>query len=208
MEYYDPNTAAFRERLVEGGVLLPQGTHHEFAYGAHGQKVDFDTIADGSPLYEEWVDMNVRQLQQRLAEPPLAFAGVANGTNRLARDVGARLGIMALETRKVSPSQVELLPDARAWLAAQTVTGLVVALEDVGTTGGTALTALRSAQAAGAVDIAAQFSWKRTGELGAFTSSRIPHWAIIDEPLPTYTPTQCREYGFCARGWKLVPHAS
>jgi hypothetical protein len=35
----------------------------------------------------------------------------------------------------------------------------------------------------------------------------IPYRAIIDEPLPTFTPDACEtvEAGFCYRGWDFIP---
>lgn len=197
----------FKQHILEGGVLDPEGTHHEFANYGHGQKLDFDTISDDTPLYEEWVDLNVQAIRER-GGLVLAVLGIANGTNRLSRDVGPRLGVKSLETEKVSPRAVRLTATSREWLISHAgENGLVIALEDVGTTGGTTLTALEDVQTAGAFAVEGQFTWQRTDTLPAFDTAGVAHHAIIHEQLATYKPDQCIAEGYCAKGWLLIPHS-
>lgn len=197
----------FRKHIIENKILDPEGTHHEFANYGHGRKLDFDLISDDIPLYAEWVGLNAQTIQKR-GQLVLAVAGVANGTNRLARDVGAELEVEALYTRKVSPREVQLTPKSRKWLLEHAnEDGLVIALEDVGTTGGTALTAIKSIHEVGEFETEGQFTWQRTDSLPAFDQADIPYTSIIHEPLTTYTPEQCAAEGYCSEGWQLIPHS-
>jgi len=197
----------FKRHILEGGVLDPEGVHHEFANYGHGRKLDFDAIADDTPLYREWVDLNVQSVRER-GGLILAVLGVANGTNRLARDVGSGLGVEPLFTEKISPRAVRLAATSRQWLLNHAgEDGLVIALEDVGTTGGTALSAIEDARTAGASEVEGQFTWQRTDALPAFDAAGVMYHAIIHEPLATYKPNQCTTEGYCADGWALIPHS-
>lgn len=196
----------FRERILESGILDPEGIHHEFANSGHGQKLDFDLISDASFLYAEWVELNSQSIR-KWGRSVLAVVGVANGTNRLARDVGASLEVESLYTHKVSPREVRLTADSQKFLLEHANEGgLVIALEDVGTTGGTALTAIKSIREAGQFETEGQFTWQRTDGLAAFDEAGIPYTSIIHEPLPTYSPKQCTKEGYCSEGWQLIPH--
>jgi hypothetical protein len=204
--------AVFRQNILAAGVLDPTGVHHAFAYGTHGQKVDFGNIQKGSSLYDEWVAVTVGGILRRtVGELPLAVLGIANGTNQLAEDVAEKLEIQPLYTRKTSPREVTLTDESRTELAMLMdlgKTGLVIGLEDVGTSGGTALSGAESVRQAGLEDVEVLFTWKRTEELTAFVGSSIAHNVIIDEPLPTYSPEECAVTGFCAQGWQLIPHVT
>lgn len=198
-------TVTFRDRLIEGGVLDPEGLHHEFAYGTHGRKLDFGLIAEDAPLYAEWVDANVQALQQR-PRLPRAVLGIANGTNQLAQDVAAELGIVALTTHKISPREVTITPASLEQLVELSCLDEITAIEDVGTSGGTTLTGIQSVQTAGYEYVSAQVTWQRSAELGALATAGIEYWTLIHEPLTTYEPAQCEEEGYCAQGWELIPH--
>lgn len=197
----------FKARL-EQHILDPAGTHHEFAYGTHGQKLDFDLIDRESSLYRQWVDTTAVQVKSIYPRLPFAVLGIANGTNRLAEDVATTLGIAALYTHKVSPREVALTEASRILLSGAPQPD-VLGLEDVGTSGGTAHSGLRSAKEANAAsNVAVLFTWQRQAILEVFTSSDIPYHAVIHEPLPTYAPEQCLTEGFCAQGWELIPHGA
>lgn len=198
-------TVTFRDRLIEGGVLDPEGLHHEFAYGTHGRKLDFGLIEPDHPLYDEWVDANVAQLRDR-PRLPRAVLGIANGTNQLAKDIASELGIIALVTRKTSPRAVALAEESVARLADISLWDEVTAIEDVGTSGGTTLTGLQSLQTVGYENLSAQITWQRTETLGALATAGIPHWAVIHEPLTTFESEACTVEGYCAQGWELILH--
>jgi hypothetical protein len=195
----------FRDKLRESGVLDPLGVHHEFAYGTHGRKLDFDLIAEDDPLYADWVSANVDSLRSFPALPR-AVLGIANGTNRLATDVASELGITALYTEKVSPREVVLTSESIHVVRALDPTDEITALEDVGTSGGTTCSGLRDVQRYGAHNVNALISWQRTETLSALAAANILYRSIIFEPLPTYTPEQCMEIGYCAQGWTLIAH--
>lgn len=196
----------FKQHILERGILDPVGIHHEFASGMHGRKLDFDLIPDDDPLYAEWVALNVQAIRMS-GSLALAVVGVANGTNRLARDVGSALGIEGLATRKVSSREVRLTPEAHSWLAEHALEGTVVILEDVGTTGGTARTGVMDIQATGIDRVEGLFTWQRADSLPAFEAAGIPYSSIIHEPLPTLAPEACRAEGYCAQGWQFITHS-
>jgi hypothetical protein len=197
----------FKRHILEGDVLDSEGTHHEFANYGHGRKLDFDVIPDDTPLCEEWADLNAQAIRQR-GGLVLAVLGVANGTNRLSREVGSRLGVKSLYTEKISPRAVRITAASRKWLIDRAgENGLVIALEDVGTTGGTALTAIEDAQTVGVAKVEGQFTWQRTDTLPAFDAAGVAYHAIIHEPLATYKADQCIAEGYCAEGWVLIPHS-
>jgi hypothetical protein len=198
-------TVTFRDRLIEGGVLDPEGCHHEFAYGAHGRKLDFGLIGEDHTLYAEWVDTNVAQLRRR-PRLPRAVLGIANGTNQLAIDIASDLDIIALVTRKSSPRAVELSEESVAHLADIHLWDEVTAVEDVGTSGGSTLTGLQCLQAAGYENLSAQITWQRAETLGALATAGITYWSIIHEPLTTFEAAQCEAKGYCAQGWELISH--
>ena len=196
----------FKQHLLEGGVFDVEGTHHEFANGGHGRKLDFDVIPSDSSLYEEWVRVNAYAITKQNL-PVLAVLGVANGTNRLAHDIGLRLGVKSLQTEKVSSRSVRLTEASRQWLINKVgENGLVIAVEDVGTTGGTALTALEDVLRVGAFAVEGLFTWQRTSSLSAFDAAKLAYRAVIHEPLDTYDPAVCTAEGYCAQGWVLIPH--
>lgn len=197
-----PDLQTFKRQVLDAGILDPEGVHHEFARGTHGRKLDFDLIAEDTALYKDWVALSAAAIRSR--RMPFAVLGIANGTNRLARDVARKLDVMVLYTRKVSAREVALTKESLAELANSTKRGLVIAIEDVGTTGGTAYTGIHSLLEAGIEEVEGQFTWKRTDELPAFSEAGLTYQALIDEPLPTYTAEQC---SYCAQGWKLIPHA-
>lgn len=197
----------FRQHILESGIIDPEGVHHEFAYGKHGQKIDFGLIAEGSSLFDEWIEVNVSEIRQRYPKLPFAVLGIDKGTIRLAKETATQLGIIALCTKKLTSSEVCLTEESRVELT-NNEGGLIVALEDVGTTGGTVLTGVRSVQETGDHDVEVQFTWQRTPELTAFRSVNTPYNVLINALLPTYTAEQCITEGFCAQGWRLIPHGN
>ncbi|GAC1392753.1 MAG: hypothetical protein NVSMB46_09440 [Candidatus Saccharimonadales bacterium] len=198
------NINHFQQQLLDHNVLDPVGVHHEFAYGSHGRKLDFDTILDSTPLYRQWVDVTAETIQNNYSSLPEAVVGVANGTNRLAKDTAEKLGILALYTQKTNAREVQLTHDSQTMLH-HYLNAFVVVIEDVGTTGSTALTAAKSAKSHGAGTITGLFTWQRQSTLPAFDSHAISYKAIISEELPTYSPDECRVHGYCHDQWELIP---
>ncbi|HSW66262.1 MAG TPA: phosphoribosyltransferase [Bacillota bacterium] len=192
-------------------ILDPEGVHHGFARGTHGRKLNFDLIEEGTPLYDRWIRLQAGLIRARVldvAAAGLVLVGVASGTNRLARDVGSELGLEYLTTRKTSPSSVEL-DDESVQKASETFFRRALVVEDVGITGGTALTAAISTRAHSAntdIPVRGLFSWIRTDTLTPLDEADMPYWAIIHDPQPTYSPEICAQMGYCAFGWELVPH--
>ncbi len=197
----------FRQHILETGVLDPEGTHHEFVSGLHGQKLDFDTIPNDSELYKEWVDVNVRYIADRFDPLPTAILGVANGTNRLALDVARKLDsrVLGLESEKDPNDSRKLYLSDRAEIAITMVRPeLVVVVEDVGTQGTNSVQPAKAAKNTGAKHVEVVTTWKRRAQLEKLDEAEIPYRAIIDQELPTYTSEQCRKLGFCALGWDFI----
>lgn len=185
----------------------PEGTHHEFVSGLHGQKLDFDTIPNDSELYKEWVDVNARYIADGFDPLPAAILGVANGTNRLALDVARKLDsrVLGLESEKDPNDSRKLYLSDHAEIAITMVRPeLVVVVEDVGTQGTNSVQPAKAARNAGAKHVEVVTTWKRRAQLEKLDEAEIPYRAIIDQELPTYTPEQCRKLGFCALGWDFI----
>ena len=205
------SAATFKAHIEQADYILdPEGRHHEFVSGVHGRKLDFDKIPDGSELFGEWVEVNARtifSLYPDIDPGRLVILGVARGTNRLAAPVAAALGdaVTALVTEKMSPKTVRLAPAAMASMRLLDP-DLVVAIEDVGTAGTTAASAVISARAAGARRVEVLNTWQRTISLKRLIGIKAVYHSIIYEPLADFAPEVCRTDGYCAEGWELIPH--
>jgi len=184
-----------------------EGTHHELSAGMHGQKLDFDTIPTGSPLYKEWVDVMTAYIREGFSTPPEAIVGVANGTNRLALDVARRfngrtLGLIS-EKDDMDAKSLRL-----SELALKAVAGLlprfVIVVEDVGTTGSNSVQIAQQIQDAGAHEVVVINTWQRRERLEKLEAAKTPYLSIINQELPTYSLEDCSVQGYCAKGWKLV----
>lgn len=205
------NPEAFKQHVIDSGIVLdPEGTHHEFVSGMHGQKLDFDNIPDDTPLYREWVDTTTRFLVTTYDPLPKVIVGVANGTNRLARDVGTKLfgySHSAPSAKDPENSKRLYLPDWAGRLIAALTPELVVVLEDVGTTGSNSVQVAQAVLDAGAQSAEVVVSWQRREQLERLDEAEVPYRAVIYDPLPTFTPEACaaEAEGFCARNWKFIP---
>lgn len=209
--------ATFRGHILEQGVLDPEGVHHEFVSGMHGRKLDFDTIprfedpddilGDFSPLYNEWVDVNAAFLRTTFPALPQVIIGVANGTNRLAIDLETRLEsyTMGLPSAKDDQNAKKLFLPVRTQNALKYLEPrLAVVVEDVGTTGSNSVQVAIAAREAGARDAVVVTTWKRREQLERLDEAGIEYRAIIDEPLPTFSPEDCVQTGFCSWGWRFI----
>lgn len=208
MRHHD--VEGFKNRLINSGYVLdPEGTHHEFASGMHGQKLDFDNIASGDPLYPEWVDATVTFLEEEYSPLPEVLIGVANGTNRLSLDVARHFGgyMLGLVSAKDTENNKKLyLPEDTKEALKRAQPGLAVVLEDVGTTGSNSVQV--AVAAAGYVPtVEVLTTWQRRSSLERLVAENIPYSAIINDPLPTFSPEACQTdpNGFCARGWDFIP---
>lgn len=206
----------FKAAIIESGYVLdPEGIHHEFAQGDHGQKLHFDQIPTDSPLFEQWIEVLAESIfteypiEDHLRED-LVLVSVANGTNRvvpaLAESIDARTRYAL--TEKVSPTEVSLTNQGRRIISSRHCFALII--EDVGTTGNTTATAVESARSAGAPVVEALVTWQRKEKMTRLIGINAVHHAVIDSVLPTFSPQECRQNkkdGFCARGWELIERA-
>lgn len=202
----------FKKHIIESGIVLdPEGVHHEFVSGMHGRKLDFDSIPDNSPLFNEWVDVVtdfIRETYPDINLAKTAILSVAGGTNRLVGPIADKLGggSVALLTEKVSPKEVKLTDESVKKLQALQP-DLVITVEDVGTKGTTSATAIKSARAAGAKRVEAINTWQRRARLEELDAINAVNHSIILDELPTYSAEECRANGYCAKGWEYIEHA-
>ncbi|CAN5441887.1 hypothetical protein BH10PAT3_BH10PAT3_1270 [soil metagenome] len=201
------NIEVFKAGILGASVLDPEGTHHEFVSGKHGQKLDFDVIPTGSLLYNEWVEVNVDFITDRHDEAEIIM-GVANGTNRLALDVAARfkgrkLGLVS--EKDPENSKILRLGSLARRVIKSFEPELVVVVEDVGTTGSNSVQVAEACLDAGAKDVIVVPTWMRQPRLDRLEDADILYDPIINETLATYTPDECRATGFCAQGWEYIP---
>jgi hypothetical protein len=204
---------AFRAAVVPV-VLDPEGTHHEFVSGMHGQKLDYDLLQTGTPLYNEWVGVNADFIDNAIAQEfrtrPQVIVGVANGTNRLALDVarefdGEAVGLVS--EKDPENSKRLYLPEMGKLVIAALKPELAVVVEDVGTTGSNSVQIAKGVLEAGAQDVVVVITHQRREELQKLDQAGIKYRAIINDPLPTFSPEDCATAadGFCARGWEFIP---
>ncbi len=201
----------FKEHLLGSGYVLdPEGMHHEFANGMHGRKLNFDNIASDDDLYSEWVEANAQKIDSLYSDKLLGqtmLVGVANGTNRLVHSIAELMDtkITAVETQKVTSKTVELTEEARSQIRLIRPE-LFIVVEDVGTSGSTAASAVRSIRnlQLDRPRIEAVNTWQRRPSLPELIGATTVYYSIIYEPLPTLKPEDCQNTGYCAQGWNLI----
>lgn len=204
---------AFKSRVYEDptGVLDPEGEyHHEFVSGNHGRKLDFDKIVEGTDFYIHWVSIYARAIRALYPNRlPDALVGIANGANRLARDIAPLLGgkVLGLTTEKVDSKTVQLDDEAtETILGSEEAISFVLTVEDVGTTGSTTATAINDLREVGVRRVEAVNFWQRNPSLPKLDDLRVPYSAVIPEVLPMFSPEACPVEGLCAQGVPLIPH--
>lgn len=197
-----------KQHILESGVLDGADIHHEFVSGLHGRKIDFDTIPTDSELYRLWVEVTADYILTSYAPLPEMILGTANGANRLAVSVAAKIqhGILGLTTQKLTAKSVELSTVAEEFITSLTPQHVLI-LEDVGTSGTTSATAALSALKHGAIKVTVLNTWQRSDTLKKLEENNIEWQSIIHERLPNFTPEECRENGLCAQEITLIPHA-
>lgn len=205
---------AFRDRIIEGGYVLDaEGMHSEFVSGMHGQKLDFDNVDERTdPLYHEWIDVQQEFIVDSFPRLPEVILGVANGTNRVAYSLGERFrgDAIPFASRKQEKSSKEIhLPELAKTALHLIRPSLVVVVEDVGTTGSNSVQVARQALENGAQKAVVVTTWKRRPALERLEEAGVEYLAIIDEPLPTFSPEDCvsNPDGFCARDWQFKPRS-
>src|SRR6266496_4710756 len=205
----------FRNHIIEApDVFDPEGVHHEFVSGMHGRKLDFGAIPTDSDLFREWVNISAASIHRLYAGTTLGthvLLSVANGTNDLVTPVTDVLYEEydekwdPLETEKISPKAVALT-DESAQFFERYNPDFVLALEDAATRGTTSASAILAAREAGARRVEALNTWQRRPQLEELVGIGAVYYSIIHEDLPTLTPDECSASGYCAEGWRLIPH--
>lgn len=202
----------FKQRIYEDPirVLDPEGQyHHEFVSGNHGLKLDFDKIKVGTDFYTNWVSIYASAIKALYPDRrPDALVGIANGANRLARDIASLLGggVLALATQKIDGNIVRL-DDKSIETTAEKQVSFALTVEDVGTTGSTTASAVGDLRRVGVEHIESINFWQRSPTLPRLDEMGVTYSAIIKEVLPMYAPEACATEGLCAQGVALIPHA-
>ncbi len=194
------------------GILDPPGkVHHEFADGHHGRKLDFEKITDDSDLYIPWVDLYARYIRARYRRSmPDAIVGVANGANRLSKDIPSSFSdlgkkVLSLYTAKTNSGSIRVTDESIAILEAKRVRFALI-VEDVSTTGSTSANVVDHLRELGKRRIEIVSTWQRSTHLPYLEERQVRHGAMIYHPLPMFTPEECltSPEGYCARGIALI----
>lgn len=203
----DVRVQRFREELEANQIYDLNGPHHELSSGKHAQKIDFDKIDSESDLYRTWVNLTASAITQFGGSVPGVIIGVANGTNRLAKDLPGhfRQKVAGLCTEK---------KDGRIKLTDSTIEKIevidpkaILIVDDVGTTGGSiaqVYTEVNDVVRRKAESVTAHVTWQRAENLEALDELDISYSSLIKEIWPLFTPEECREAGFCSRGVELI----
>jgi len=200
----------FRQELLAFGVVDPEGTHHEFNQGLHGVKVDLDIDKDrDTALFAEWVDTTAGYIRENYEQIPDALVGVASGTNELAKAVAKKLGggVLYLATEKLERSKPVLSDEAKL-LVEEFKPVFALIIEDVGNLGTNSLAAARETLKLGVPKVEVLNTWQRSETLVLLDEAGIAYKSIIKQVFDNFTPEECRERGFCARGWKLIKYGA
>lgn len=193
-----------KQRILTEGILDDETIHHEFVSGVHGRKLDFDKILTGSELYNLWVDVSVEFIKDNYKTLPDMILGVANGTNRLAVSIAAKLGngTIGLMSEKQTSRSSQLHKSVEDVIRGYEP-NFVLVVEDVGTSGTTSETTARKALEAGAKYVEVLNGWQRNSKLEKLEDSNIKYRSVIVETLPNYQPSDCE---YCKAGSVLVKH--
>jgi len=204
---FEIQKAIFLENLLASEAVDSDGVHHEFNQGLHGRKIDFDKIPSDSDLFQLWVELVARSIEEFYPQPPDTLVGVASGSNRLVEPISERLRIhpTALKTEKKIRSQPMLTDVARRAIEIARPQ-FVLVVEDLGTRGTNALSVVRSVQAAGAQKVEVLNTLQRSPELELLRVNNISYRSILTHLLTTYTADECKSSGHCADGWRLIPY--
>lgn len=201
------DVAQFEIDLLGSGIVDPEKVHSVFTNGDHGQKVDFDKIDASSNLFRDCVEVTAQAIDLSHPEEEvgrLLLVSVASGTNRFVGPIAEELGDRAGSalTTKLSDGTVELTPDAVEKIKSGNW-DFTMFLEDTGTTGGTAASGVLCARMAGAERVAVKNILQRQPVLKRLIEISAPYSSVIAKDLPTYSPIECQDHGFCSMGWEL-----
>lgn len=215
---FSSRVADFENRLFDprSNVLDPEGVHHEFSQGLHGRKADLDAIIEDTYLYDEWIDINTAFVADEFGLDALQNAvlvGVANGTNRVARDVSRAFDrkVPYIETFKNEQNLPELTWAAIDFLGTKQVE-LAIVLEDVitrGTNSAATVLSLQKHRPESLRRIEVVGTLQR-GMPERLIELNVPYHAIIKHLMKDFTPEECGAApdGFCKQGWELIPYKS
>lgn len=202
------NVDGYKEQLWEAGILETD-CHRVFAGGQHGQKLCFEVVRRGTPLYRRGIKAKVEKIGEipRQGKGIIAILGIAEGTNQEALDVADYRGgrTVGLQTEKVNKKSVRLTQIARRVLMAVDP-GLVVLSEDASTRGTVCASVVPEIRSLGVENIAVVTTWQRQPELPALDRLGVPYYPLIQEYLPTYSFQECRVQGFCHDEIPLKQH--
>lgn len=208
----------FKENLIVAGIK-DIGCHHEFTSRRHGEKLDFDIVERGSDLWQQWVSLKaelIRRIHDK--EDPPMLVSIANGTIDITNDVSIELNrygnysgpVLVGHTEKFvleDKIKVVRLTEAAKHLIAYSNPNTVIEIDDAATTGSTTAMPIPKLKEMGIENIKVVYAWLRNMYLPNLEKERIQSFGVIDNsPLPDYSEQECREFGFCYQGSRLIEY--
>jgi hypothetical protein len=210
MAEFETRLQTFEDRIFsDPDIFDPKGVHHVFSQGLHGRKIDLDKIKPGTELYDELVYLTVRYtVSSYLDDLPDAVVGIANGTNKLAKDVSDEIGggTLYLDTFKHEGLPRLTADSVRKVRRHEPV--FAVEVEDVGTTGRNSLPPALQLRQLGVERVEVVHTVQRSETLPMLDAAGVAYSALIKRLEPSYDAQEClsNPEGFCAQGWKTIPY--
>lgn len=193
------------QQEMEEKILDPVGVHHLLVGGFHGQKVDYEMLGDEDPTYLDGIDLAAERISE-LSTKNLALAGVANGGNRIARDIAGRIGgpnVYFLDTAKFG-DRIRYTKASLIVLRANLINRLVV-VDDIGKSGASILQVIRHTwDRADISDVSGFCMVVRREKMEKLDELNIAYDSLVKTIMPDYSPRECAQIGFCKDGWKLI----
>ncbi len=201
--------AQFEQSIVELGIK-DQDCHHEFTTGLHGEKLDFDVIAPGTPEWGMWVQLSAAETRQLFSGPSApCLVSLANGTLEVTEAIAAELNthgnyddqVLVAHTEKfvVNDQKIVRLTEAAKRLIAYYGIEQALEIDDAATTGSTTAMPIPKLREFGMEDIRVLYAWLRNPRLPYLDEQNVPYYGLIDgHYLPDFSPEECRDHGFCA----------
>ena len=207
-----------RERLLQfrmdclntPGLMDPEGVHHEFKSGMHGQKLDYDAIEEGTELFDRWAKLYLDFIMLGYEKQPDLVMSVAEGVDQLVKRIGEFAGSTGPDTllsKKLADKTIVIDGKAREQIERKDYQSAVI-VEDVGTTGRSSLMVAQQLRDLGIKKIEVINTWQRRPHLEKLEEAGVAYRSLNFEPLTTFSPDECRAFGFCSKDWEFIPRAS
>ncbi len=200
--------------LAVPGFVDPVGIHHEFADKDHGQKFDWGAISPDMPVYGEVLEAAADNIHDW--GDPNALLTVANGTTGIGFDLLAKMQekyksrTRLLVTKKDPVTrEVNMTDYTKEILSSGEIQTLEI-FDDIGTTGSTTFRLGELAIQLGVEEVRILYIAQRLPLLKYLQDEYGPVYPnrslTVVSNLPTYSPKDCADHGYCSSGWELIEH--